>query len=522
MRVEQFLEESVRRFGEKIALVVGEEQVSYCQLNERANHLALVLRQRGLERSERVVLFLDNSVEAVVGLFATLKAGGVFVLVNPTTKADKLAYILNNCRAKAMITHKALLRVATPALEKSPTVALALVAEGDGDTSLQVALEATPKGNLPFAGIDTDLAMLIYTSGSTGFPKGVMMTHHNMVTAATSINTYLENTAQDTILSVLPLAFDYGLYQVLMSVQMGATVVLEKSFAFPNLILERLETLQVTGFPLVPTMAALLLQMTSLVPGRFPHLRYLTNTAAALPPAHIARLQALFPTSQIFSMYGLTECKRCTYLPPSQLATRPGSVGKAIPNTEAYIVNDQNERVKPGEIGELVIRGGHVMQGYWENPEATERMLRPGAYPWERVLHTGDLFRSDEEGFLYFVGRKDDILKTRGEKVSPKEVENVLYALPGVREAAVVGVPDPILGMAIKAVIVPTEAGCLTPREVLVHCAKHLEDFMIPKLVEFRESLPKTDSGKIRRSEVQAEVHQAYATQTAPTETEPK
>jgi acyl-CoA synthetase (AMP-forming)/AMP-acid ligase II len=241
----------------------------------------------------------------------------------------------------------------------------------------------------------------------------------------------------------------------------------------------------------------------------FPHLRYLTNTAAALPPAHIQRLQELFPQTRLFSMYGLTECKRCTYLPPEQLRTRPGSVGKAIPFTEAYVLNERGERVKPGEVGELVIRGAHVMKGYWENEEETNKKLRPGPYPWEKQLHTGDLFRIDEEGYLYFVGRMDDIIKCRGEKVSPKEIENVLYALPGVKEAAVIGVPDTMLGMAIKAVIVSAEPGLLTEKDVLIHCKANLEDLMVPKFVEFREALPKTDTGKIRRSEVQAEALRA-------------
>ncbi len=256
-----------------------------------------------------------------------------------------------------------------------------------------------------------------------------------------------------------------------MAIKVGATVVLEKSFAYPAAVLQRMRQERVTGFPLVPTMAALLLRMKDLEPGSVPHLGYITNTAAALPPAHIARLQELFPTTRIYSMYGLTECKRCTYLPPEQLSVRPESVGKAIPNTEVYLVNDRGERVGPGKVGELVIRGGHVMKGYWEDPEATNRALRAGPHPWEKVLYSGDLFRADEECYLYFVGRKDDIIKTRGEKVSPKEVENILYALAGVREAAAIGLPDPILGMAIKAVIAQTEPGILTERDVLAHCA---------------------------------------------------
>jgi acyl-CoA synthetase (AMP-forming)/AMP-acid ligase II len=301
---------------------------------------------------------------------------------------------------------------------------------------------------------------------------------------------------------VLPLAFDYGLYQALMCAKVGATLVLEKSFTYPAVVLEKLKAERVTGFPLVPTLAAMLLQMKQLAPGMFPDLRYLTNTAAALPRAHIERLRELFPGAQLFSMYGLTECKRCTYLPPEQLDLRPESVGIAIPGTEAYVIDELGQRVAPGVVGELVIRGAHVMKGYWTDDEATARVLKPGPFPWEKVLHTGDLFRTDEDGYLYFVGRKDDIIKTRGEKVSPKEVENVLYELASIREAAVIGVPDPILGQAIKAIVVADEG--LTEREVIRHCAARLEEFMVPATVEFRGQLPKSENGKIARKELVA------------------
>lgn len=488
--------------------MIGESRVNYAELDAMANRLSHALRQRGVERDDRVVIFCDNSVEAVAGLFGVLKAGAVFSVVNPTTKADKLTYILNNCRARALITQAPVLAVAAPAVADAPSVTLTLVAglaeepAARHAVSLQEALADAPAGKPDIPGIDIDLAMIMYTSGSTGFPKGVMMTHKNIEHAATSITTYLENTPDDIILSVLPLSFDYGLYQGLMSAKVGATLILEKSFTFPYVVLQKLEKERATGFPLVPTIAAILLQMKDLTPGRFPFLRYVTNTAAALPPAHIDRLQNLFPTTRLYSMYGLTECKRCTFLPPEQLKDRPGSVGIAIPGTEVYIVDEQGRLVGPGVVGELVVRGGHVMQGYWEKPEETAERLRAGLYPWERVLYTGDLFRRDEEGFLYFVGRKDEIIKTRGEKVSPKEVENVLYALEGVTEAAVVGLPDPILGQAIMAVLVLGEGVTLTKKDVLRHCARHLEDFMIPKSVEFRDALPKTDSGKIQRKEV--------------------
>ena len=512
MRVEQLLSDSAVRYPSKTALVDGQRRCCYRDLDEQVTRFAQVLRDRGMQRGDRVVICTENSIETVVAIFGTLRAGGVFSPVNPTTKADKLAYILGNCRAEVLVTQARLLHQAREAVAQSPSVRTCIIVDGEapadlpGAVALQSAVREMPSAPPDFEpGIDIDLAMLIYTSGSTGFPKGVMMTHRNIVHAATSISTYLRNTPNDIILSVLPMSFDYGLYQVLMTIKLGMTLIVEKAFVFPQVVLNKLVQEKVTGLPLVPTIVAILLQLDSLKPGMFPHLRYITNTAAALPPAHIQRLQELFPSTLIFSMYGLTECKRCTYLEPEQLAARPSSVGKAIPNSEAWVVNEQGLPCKPGEVGELVIRGGHVMQGYWENQEATDRVLRPGRYPWEKVLYTGDLFRTDQEGYLYFVGRKDDIIKSRGEKVAPKEVENVLYMLEGIREAAVIGVPDAILGMAIKAVVVLAEGSTIDAQQIIRHCAAHLEDFMVPKMVEFRKELPKTSTGKIRRSEVQAE-----------------
>ncbi len=509
MRVEEFLRGSAGRSPGKTALVAGKSRATFRDLDLASDRLAACLAQKGVARGDRVVVFMDNCAEAIVAIFATLKAGAVFSPVNASTKADKLAYILNNSGAVALITQHKLVAAAADALAEAPSVKLAIVAGASSAPALQNALHwrealATDAAPPDFPGIDVDLAMIIYTSGSTGFPKGVMMTHRNIDAAAQSITTYLENTADDVILNVLPISFDYGLYQMLMAMRLGATLVLEKSFVFPQAVFDVMQRERVTGFPIVPTMAALILQMRDLAPGRFPDLRYITNTAAALPPAHIARLQELFPGVRLYSMYGQTECKRCTYLPPQELAVRPGSVGIAIPNTEAYVVDEGGARVAPGETGELVIRGPHVMQGYWRDEAATAKALKPGPLPSEKVLHTGDLFRTDADGFLYFVGRKDDIIKSRGEKVSPKEVENVLYALPGIREAAVVGVPDPVLGHAIKAVVALEPGVELSREEVIRHCAKHLEDFMVPKVVAFEVALPKSENGKIDRREIAA------------------
>ncbi len=502
MRVEHFLEASARRHPDKVALVAGSERVTFASLDGRADRLAAWLQAEGVARGDRVVIFADNSVEAVVALFGVLKAGGVFSLVNPSTKADKLAFILGNCRPTAFVTQDKLVPVAAEALRRIGFRGARLVAGDpaglDGATAYADALSreaGAPSG----AGIDLDLAMLVYTSGSTGFPKGVMMTHRNVVAAATSITTYLESVPEDVVLSALPIAFDYGLYQVLMAARVGATLVLEKSFAYPQATLALAAAEGVTGLPLVPTMAALLLRLRDLSPGALPSLRYVTNTAAALPPAHIARLRELFPDAALYSMYGLTECKRCTWLPPAELARRPDSVGIAIPGTEAYVVGDDGRRLGPGETGELVIRGAHVMAGYWENEAATAAALKAGPYPWEKVLHTGDLFTTDADGFLYFVARKDDIIKTRGEKVSPKEVENVLYQLPGIREVAVVGVADEVLGQAIRAIVALDAGSNLTPGAIRAHCSRNLEDFMVPRSVVLVDSLPKTDTGKISR-----------------------
>ncbi len=513
MQVEAFLEQTAHRLPDKVALICGERRLTYREIETASRRLSATLRRCGVGRGDRVAIFLDNDVEAVVALFGALMSDAVFVMINPATKPDKLAFLLNDCRAAALITH---VRFNTHDIETQTTSLRCVILVGtERNLSAQQvrweeAVGSQETGPAPAKkAISIDLATIIYTSGSTGFPKGVMMTHLNVVTAATSITQYLENVEDDIILNALPLAFDYGLYQVLMAFRVGATLVLEKSFTYLQLIFQQLERARVTGFPLVPTMLAMLVKTPRFSGAHFPHLRYFTNTAAALPPAHIAALRERFPAARIYSMYGLTECKRVSYLPPDQIDLRPTSVGRAIPNTEVYVVNAAGERVGAGEVGELVVRGAHVMKGYWERPEETAQALRPGPLPGERVLYTGDLFRMDDAGFLYFVGRKDDIIKTRGEKVSPKEVEAVIYRMSEVLEAAVVGVPDAMLGEAIRVVIVPMDGVSLTTQDVLQHCARYLEDFMIPKFVEFRTALPKTATGKIARREIQTEAVEA-------------
>ena len=500
--VQSFLEESAARTPDKTALICGEQRLSYAEIEAMANRLAQALVANGVGRGDRVLLFLPNSIELVVSIFATLKANAVFVPVNHSTKPDKLRFLAQDCRAAGLITGKRHVATAVSLQNSIPSLnTVIIVGEAPTDCLSYTDIQANDEAERPPCHtIDQDLACLIYTSGSTGEPKGVMSAHSNVVFAASSIISYLENRADDIVLNVLPLSFDYGLYQLLMTFKFGGTLILERSFAYPAHILKRIASENVTCLPLVPTIAAILLQL-DLSHYDLSHLRLITNTAAALSSSHICDLQAKFPQATLYSMYGLTETKRTLYLPPEQLAERPDSVGIPIPGTEAWLEGETGRRLGPGEIGELVIRGSHVMRGYWERPEATAERFRPGRIPGERLCYSGDLFRVDNLGYYYFIGRKDDIIKSRGEKVAPKEIENVLYDLDGVVETAVIGIPDPVLGEAIKAFVVQSD-DALCEKAVLRHCRQHLEDFMVPQFVEFRESLPKSSNGKIAKKEL--------------------
>ena len=512
MLVQDFLEGSAARLPNKIALVCGDRRLSYAELDAHANRLANALRRQGLRRGDRVAICLRNGVDAVLSIFATLKAGGTFVMLNPTTKEDKLGYVLNNCQAAALLVDGvavqrglgARLREASPALKflvACGAKTAGLHQPGNQVLALEELIAESAATRPPRECIDLDLACLIYTSGSTGDPKGVMSDHSNMVFAAQSISSYLRNTEADIVINVLPLAFDYGLYQLLMVFLFGGTLVLENSFAYPAAVLQAIQRERVTGFPGVPTVFALLLGM-DLSAFDLSSLRYLSNTAAALPSSHIEAIRRKFHWATLYSMYGLTETKRTLYLPPEELDRRPDSVGIPIPGTECWVEAADGRRCDPGEVGELVARGRHVMRGYWQAPEASARRFRPGPIPGERLCYTGDLFRRDAEGFFYFVARSDDIIKSRGEKVAPREIENLLYKLPGVREAAVIGVADAVLGQAIKAFVVLAEGYALTSTQVLAHCRAHLEDYMVPQQVEFRDELPKTASNKIAKKDL--------------------
>ena len=506
--VHDLLKDSANRWPEKSAIICDGRVHTFGRIDQDSDRVACELQSAGVARGDRVAVFMENSAELVVSVFGILKAGAVFVVINPTTKPKKLAYILSDCGVRALIAQSRLARVVEPALAEAPHVRT-VVWVGDppadarpGRTFAQVLGEPHEPPADPGL-IDQDLCTIIYTSGSTGHPKGVMLTHCNLINTTWAISTYLENVPDDVVICLLPLSFGYGLCQVLTGARVGFTVLLERSFAYPYQTLQRMAEYGVTGLPAIPTVFATLLTLTEFNGEHLGSLRYMSNAAAALPTGHIRRVRELFPRANLYSMYGLTECTRVCYLDPSRLDEKLASVGKAMPNCEAYVVDEQGRRVGPGVVGELVVRGANVMRGYWGNAEETSRRLRPGDIPGELVLYTGDLFRTDEEGFLYFVARKDDIFKCKGETVSPREIENMLYELGAVAEAAVIGVDDPVDGKAVKVFVVPRNGAALTEQQIRRHCQANLESHMLPKFVEFRESLPKTESGKIAKVSLQ-------------------
>ena len=451
------------------AIVDGERRTTFAELDAAAERLAGGLRAHGVGPGDRVALLMPNGLEAAVAIYAAARARAVFVPVNPTTKEAKLAYVLADAGAGAVVCDPALSAVARAA-------GAATVLDDP------FALDGPP-GPPPEP---EDLATILYTSGSTGRPKGVALTHANEAFVVGSVADYLELGPSDRVLCGLPLSFGYGLNQLLTCVHARATLVLERTLAFPGRLIELLERERITGLPGVPTFFGVLVGLQGLAERELPDLRYLTNAGAALPAPMLAALRATFPHARLFCMYGQTECTRVCYLPPEQLDAHPGSVGVAIPGTEAWV----------DESGELMVRGPHVMRGYWNDPEATAERIAP-----DGTLRTGDLFRTDDDGFLYFVARKDDIINSRGQKVAPAEVEAALIAHPAVREAAVVGVPDPLLGEAVTAHVVAED---VDERELRRHCASFLEEHLVPQRFHIRPDLPKTPNGKIDRRALSA------------------
>ena len=488
------LRASAERSPEAIALRSGERSMSYCELVCAADGVAAGLRSLGVRRGDRVAMALPNGPEAACTLYGALRAGAAVVPINPSTRVDKLEFVLDHSDAAAFVT--------TPEHAARGRDDLRVVVVSDDGVRAGATpfaeLEATdPLGD---AGpIELDLAAIIYTSGSTGRPKGVTLTHGNLTFVTASIVEYLSLRPEDRVLSVLPLSFGYGLTQLLTCVHVGARLVLELGLGYPGRIVDRLATEQITGMPGVPTIFHVLTSLPGLEDRRFEHLRFLTNAGAALPTTTAAALRRCFPEARLYAMYGQTECIRVCFLPPEELDRRPGSVGVPIPGTEVWVADEDGVEVAAGEVGQLVVRGAHVMQGYWKDPAGSSLRLREGRWPWESVLYTGDLFRRDADGYLHFVSRTDDVIKSRGEKVAPREIEEVLHLAPGVAEVVVIGVPDELLGEAIEAHVAALGSAVLDSRELRRHCAERLEDHLVPRRVVLHDELPKSTNGKIDR-----------------------
>ncbi len=470
------------------AVVAGATRVTFAELDRRVDALAGELLHLGVGRGDRVAVVIRNSVEAAAAIYAILRAGAAFVPLSPTAKQDRLSRVMEHSGAAAVVCEADTAHRLRRGAPWRPVLRV-----GSDDSWGGPAPHGFP------AVLDVDLAAVLYTSGSTGEPKGAVFLHRNMHFVAGSMVEFLGLHADDRILSVLPLSHTYGLYQLIMAVRTGATLVLEERMTLPGRIVRTLENERITVLPGVPTLWHVLTSLRGLDERVLPDLRLLTNAGAALPVARLEAMRRVFPAADIIPIYGQTECKSACYLPAHEVRRRPGSVGVALPGTSLRLEGEDGKPVRPGEVGELIVRGDHIMQGYWRDTAGTARALSPGRWPGDRELRSGDLFRSDEDGFLYFVARKDDIIISRGEKVAPREVEEVLQSAQGVRDSAVVGVPDDLRGSAVVAHVCPTDGYLLQPQQLRRHCAEHLEDVMVPSAIFVHDDLPRLDNGKVDR-----------------------
>lgn len=477
---------------DSVALVHDARRLAFSDLRALVRLQAAALHAAGLQRGDRVAILLPKSIEECAAIFAVSRAGGVCVPVNPLLRPAQVRHILEDCGAAMLLTDSAVRETHA-----------ATLADLDGLTIIDAgALPAASERDLPPSGaIGEDLAAILYTSGSTGRPKGVMLSHRNLIAGTRIVRSYLGINADDRILSILPLSFDYGLNQLLTAVEQRAALVL-LTFRFGDEIVRTIRDHGCTGLAGVPTVWSILTRAAPLLPKTpLPTLRYITNSGGAVPSATTARLRELLPDTSIYLMYGLTEAFRSTYLPPDQVDLRPTSIGKAIPECEVFVVTPDGRRANPGEPGILVHRGPTVSLGYWKRPEDTARVLRPnpliepdcGA---DIVCYSGDLVTQDEDGFFYFVGRDDAMIKSSGYRISPSEVEEVLMATGGFRQIAVIGLPDPVIGQRVHAVAVAREQP-IDVRSALTAAAEKLAAFMLPRDIELVSELPVTPNGKV-------------------------
>jgi acyl-CoA ligase (AMP-forming) (exosortase A-associated) len=508
--IHELLLRSAEVAPQREALSYQSTRLDYDALATLAVDCAAGLLHLELGRSERVAVYLEKRPETVAAMFGAAAAGGVFVPINPLLKPEQVAYILRDCNVRILVTSVERLGLLASVLRECHDLHTVIVvggrAEPAGELNIvawEEALSGSGKAR-PHRVIDTDMAAILYTSGSTGKPKGVVLSHRNMVAGARSVAQYLENDENDRILSALPLSFDAGFSQLTTAFHAGASVTLI-NYLLPRDIITAVERERITGLTAVPPLWIQLAQLEWPEDARN-SLRYIANTGGRMPKATLDLLRTALPKTLPFLMYGLTESFRSTYLPPSELDRRPDSIGKAIPNAEVLVVREDGTPCEPGEPGELVHRGALVSLGYWNDPEKTAERFKPtsgqpeGLVMPEIAVWSGDTVRMDEEGFLYFISRRDEMIKTSGYRVSPTEVEEVIYATGLVAEAAALGIPHPVLGQAIVVVATARDGVRLDAEKLLAQCRQQLPAFMVPARVTVREgSLPRNPNGKIDR-----------------------
>ena len=496
--------------------------VDYAALAGQVLRFAAAVASLGIHKLERVAIYLPKQPETVVAMFGAPLAGTVFVPVNSLLKAPQVGHILRDCNVRVLVTSPERAAAVGSELAQCPDLKH-LIIVGSGDVTppspaisihrWDDLLSSEDAGRLHRV-IDADVVSIFYTSGSTGRPKGVVLSHRNMVTGAKSVAQYLENQPGDRLLAALPFSFDYGFSQLSTAFHVGASVVL-MDYLLPRDVITQVARERVTGLAGVPPLWIQLAELEWPEAAR-ESLRYITNSGGAMPGATLRKLRNSLPRTLPYLMYGLTEAFRSTYLPPSEIDRRPDSMGKAIPNADIIIARPDGTPCAPGESGELVHRGALVSLGYWNDPAKTAERFKPAPGQdsalvlTEMAVWSGDTVRIDEEGFLYFIGRRDEMIKTSGYRVSPTEVEEVLFASGLVADAAAVGVPHPKLGQAIVVVAAPAEGAQPDSDALLAACRKQLPLFMVPHQVQWRESLPRNPNGKYDRARLAADLKDLF------------
>lgn len=482
---------------ERTALVQGAERISYRQLQQRAEAIGQWLLAGGIRPGDRVGILTENAIDYVSSYFGVISAGAVAVGLNTQTSERTLATVLADSEAAAVLAQERF-RSYRPVIEAQPSVAVLSfdIRALGGTTAHRAWPDLRPD----------DLCQIIYTSGTTGAPKGVMLSHRNLLANTRSNVSYLKLTRDDSVMAVLPFFYSYGNSVLLTHVAVGGTLVVNQSFLYPNLILDQMVAEQVTGFSGVPSSFAILLNRSAVRDYRFPALRYLTQAGAAMAPAVARELQQVFPEAEIYIMYGQTEAApRLSYLEPHRILDKAGSIGKAIPGVVLEVCRPDGSPAAVGEVGEIVASGDNIMLGYWRQPQATAAVLRDGK------LWTGDLARLDDEGFLFIEGRRSAMIKSGSHRIAPKEIEETIMELRPVHEAAVAGTPDQILGEKIVALVVLKPGAALSARDILKHCRRQLPAFKVPHQVIFRDELPKTSTGKIQTAELKTLIERALS-----------